>query len=98
MRTFKIDGRKLKDWKSFHSTFKKVMGFPDYYGKNMNAWIDCMDELTDDEIVLLRIENGKELKENLPELMSAILECGAFVNFRKLDVGTKPNLIISTDC
>jgi len=23
------------------------MNFPDYYGENMDAWIDCVDELSD---------------------------------------------------
>jgi hypothetical protein len=34
----------------------------------------------------------------MPELLNAILECGAFVNFRKIELGEKPNLIIATDC
>lgn len=97
MQTFRIKGKRLKNWKTFHSEFKKELNFPDYYGQNMNAWIDCVDELTD-EPTLLQIDNGKYLKENAPELLNAILECGAFVNYRKIEVGEKPNLIISTDC
>jgi len=62
----------------------------------MNAWIDCVDELTD-EPTILQIDNGKYLKENEPELFNAILECGAFENYRKIEVGENPNLIISTD-
>ena len=96
MVTFKINGRKLTDWKLFHSEFKAELNFPDYYGENMDAWIDCIDELTDKPI-LLQIDNGKYLKENAPELFNAILECGAFVNYRKIEVGEKPNLIIATD-
>ena len=37
---------------------------------------------------------GGKLKENSPEIFEAILECSAFVNHRKLDVGEKPNLIV----
>ena len=96
MQTFKIKGKKIKNWKSFHSEFKKEMNFPDYYGENMNAWIDCVDELTD-KPTILQIVNGKYLKENTPELFNAILECGAFVNYRKIEIGEKPNLIIATD-
>ncbi len=96
MQKFKIDGNKLTDWKSFHSEFKRELNFPDYYGKNMDAWIDCVDELTE-QPTLLQIENGNFLKENNPELLNAILECGAFVNYRKIQQGEKPNLIIATD-
>ena len=96
MQTFIIQGKRLKNWKTFHSEFKKEMGIPYYYGENMNAWIDCVDELSY-EPTILQIENGKYLKENVPELFNTILECGAFVNYRKIEVGEKPNLIIATD-
>ena len=97
MVTYKIKGRKITDWKSFHTEFKKEMDFPEYYGENMNAWIDCVDELTEKQPTLLLIENGEILKEKNPELYLAILECGAFVNHRKIEIGENPNLIISTN-
>jgi RNAse (barnase) inhibitor barstar len=96
MTIYNINGRKIKDWKSFHREFKKELNFPDYYGENMNAWIDCVDELTE-KPTLINIKNGKVLKENSPEIFEAILECSAFVNHRKLDIGEKQNLIISTE-
>ena len=96
MTTLKIDGKKLTDWNSFHSEFESELNFPDYYGENMDTWIDCVDELTE-KLTLLQIENGKFLKENKPELLNAILECGAFVNYRKIEQGEKPNLIIAVD-
>ena len=37
-----VDFSKIMDWDTFHSVFGKKMGFPDFYSKNMNAWIDCM--------------------------------------------------------
>ncbi len=37
----------IKDWDTFHTVFAHVFGFPDYYGRNMNAWIDCMTYLDD---------------------------------------------------
>lgn len=94
---FKIDGHKLLDWDSFHAQFKKELNFPEYYGENMDAWIDCMDELSDKPVLLI-IENGDFLKINKPELLTAILESGAFVNARKIETGDKPNLIIATYC
>lgn len=96
MKIFKIDGEKLTDWNSFHSEFKSELNFPDYYGANMNAWIDSIDDLTK-QPTLLKIENGNFLKENKPELLNAILECGAFVNHRKIEQGKHPNLIIAKD-
>jgi len=96
MITFKIDCKKLTDWNSFHSEFKATLNFPDYYGENMDAWIDCVDDLTE-KPTILQIENGKFLKEYAPDLFNAILESGAFVNYRKTEIGEQPNLIIATD-
>jgi RNAse (barnase) inhibitor barstar len=91
--TFKA--KKLITWSSFHKEFMEVMNFPDYYGKNMDAWIDCMDELCDQGTIALYIKNGKLLKDQSPEIFSALLECSAFVNFRRIELGEKPELMIA---
>ena len=44
-----IDTRRVIDWDSFHNEFAEVFGFPRFYGRNMNAWIDCMTYLDDPE-------------------------------------------------
>jgi hypothetical protein len=38
----RIDTRLITDWASFHDVFARSFGFPDYYGRNMDAWNDCM--------------------------------------------------------
>ena len=96
MQTFRIKGKRVRNWETFQSEFKREMNFPYYYGENINTWIDRVDELTN-KPTILQIDNEKYLKENEPELFNAILECGAFINYRKLKVGEKPNLIIATD-
>ena len=47
MTVVKLDTRQIKDWDSFHDVFARVFGFPEFYGRNMNAWIDCMSYLDD---------------------------------------------------
>jgi Barstar (barnase inhibitor) len=32
----------INDWDTFHDTFAQALGFPDFYGRNMDAWIDCL--------------------------------------------------------
>ena len=39
------DCNNIRDWDSFHEEFARVYGFPDFYGRNMNAWIDCLTSL-----------------------------------------------------
>ncbi len=94
MRVYQIRGNKITDWKSFHAECKFQLSFPDYYGENMDAWIDCVDELSS-EPTLIEIKKGNLIKEQAPEIMQAIFECSAFVNFRKTDVGNQPTLMIS---
>ena len=40
-----IDPRRITDTDSFHAVLAKTLGFPYFYGKNLNAWIDCMTSL-----------------------------------------------------
>ena len=96
MKTFKIDGQKLTDWKTFHIEFKKELNFPDYYGENMDAWIDCVDDIADQPI-LLQIINSGVLKKKAPDLLEAILEGSAFVNHRKYKNDETPTLMVSVD-
>jgi hypothetical protein len=49
----------------------------------MNAWIDCVVELTD-EPTILKIDNGKYLKENAHKLYNVILECGDWLTIKNL--------------
>lgn len=97
MKTYSFQAENLLDWRSFHREFKRVMQFPVYYGENMNAWIDCVDEQTD-ELSLILIENGSMLKEQAPEILEAILEGIAFINFRKMEAGEQPSVLVSTSC
>jgi hypothetical protein len=40
-----LDCTDIIDWDSFHKGIAKLLGFTDFYGKNMNAWIDCFTSL-----------------------------------------------------
>jgi len=90
----RIDANRIVDWSSFHAMFSEVFGFPDFYGANMNAWIDCLSYLDDPdsgmtkihiepgETLTVIIENSRAFKERCPEQFSALVECAAFVNYR----------------
>jgi Barstar (barnase inhibitor) len=102
-----IDCSRIRDWNSFHHEFAAAFGFPDFYGRNLNAWIDCMTYLDDPEsgmttihtgkghVVTLQLENTASFREQHPELYAAIIECSAFVNWRRLEVGDPSVLAIS---
>ena len=96
MKHITIDSAQITDWNSFHDVFSEEIGFPEYYGRNMNAWIDCMgDEYVIGDFLHLKIEGMKELKERNPDIYEAIHECAAFVNYRLTEKGGDPVLAIS---
>jgi RNAse (barnase) inhibitor barstar len=99
MKTVRLETKSITDWDSFHSEFAELMGFPSFYGRNMNAWIDCMSYLTDANTGMSKItlENGESLvisvsdsesfKKRLPEIFEGLIECAAFVNQRYEEAG-----------
>jgi RNAse (barnase) inhibitor barstar len=103
MPTVRLDASRLHDWDSFHSVFASTFGFPDFYGRNMNAWIDCMSDLSEDtgmtsvhgspsDPVVLYLDNAKAMPK---ELFEALVECAGFVNWRWLEMGDPAVLILA---
>lgn len=98
-KNIQIDGSKITDWVSFHDSFSKALGFPAFYGRNMNAWIDCMTSLDVPEdglssvhvatgdVLVLCISGATDLKKRCPEIYDALAECTAFVNDRRIEMG-----------
>ncbi|WP_332778237.1 barstar family protein [Polaromonas sp.] len=93
MRTIVVETSKIVDGPTFHATLASAMGFPSFYGCNMDAWIDCMSSLTDghplaavrineDEQLLLVVPAFESLAKRAPEVARAFLECTAAVNSR----------------
>ena len=95
----KMDMRRITDWKSFHDVFSASLGFPSTYGRNMSAWVDCLTSLDNPAagmtkihaakggIVTLVLEHVDELAKRSPELLKAIEESAAFVNWRRIEAG-----------
>ena len=40
-----LDFSEIQDLEGMHLLLKKKFGFPDFYGKNVNALIDCLSSL-----------------------------------------------------
>lgn len=99
-----IPVEEITDWDTFHDVFGKALGFPDFYGRNMNAWVDCMTSLDEPEegmttvtvakggVVILRIDSANDFQKRRPELYDALVECAAFVNWPRIKRGAEPVL------
>ena len=102
-----IDCGSISDLQSFHEEFAKAFGFPEFYGKNMDAWIDCMTYLDDPaagmskihcergSVLVLELLNVKTFRQRCPELYEAVIDGIAFVNWRRLETDDPAVLAIS---
>jgi RNAse (barnase) inhibitor barstar len=92
----------ISDFDSFHAVCERTLGFPGFYGRNMNAWIDCMTCVDDPaagmtsvtvakgEQLTLEIPGSMALKERAPDVFDALVECTAAVNERFVQDGDQP--------
>lgn len=99
--TVTIDTARITDCDSFHDVFGAAFGFPEFYGRNMNAWIDCMtsldapaDGLTSvhapvDGVLVLQLDGMRELETRCADIALEIHECAAFVNWRRMKVASR---------
>ena len=102
-----VDASEISDSRTFHNAFLEALGFPHFYGRNMSAWIDCMTDLDDPEdglstvqapaggIVVLKLDHAEAFAKRCPEIYAELVECAAFVNWRRLDIGQGPILVIA---
>ena len=102
-----VDLAEIVDWPSFHAVFKEKMGFPDFYGANMSAWVDCMTYLDAPEdgmskvhapssgVLVLALESVADFKKRCPEIFDVLVSSAAFVNWRRLETGDAPVLVLS---
>jgi hypothetical protein len=95
----------IKDWPSFHAESARLFGFPEFYGKNMDAWIDCLSYLGEEdgmctvklrpgEVLTLRVPEFEEFSKNHSEVCAGLLECTAFVNSRYIEANEGYRIVL----
>lgn len=104
-RSVEIDCSKIRSGDDFHAVFKAAMGFPDFYGNNMNAWVDCMTSVDSDEcmtrvhveegtFLVLVLNNINEMIKSCPAVYEALVDSVAFVNYRRMASDREPVLAL----
>ncbi len=103
----KIDARRIVDRGSFHDVFAEAFGFFEGYGRNMDAWIDCLTSLDVPSdgmtkvhalpggVVTLQIDYVDDFVKRCPDLYEDLIDCAAFVNWRNVEHGGAPVLALS---
>ncbi|WP_314253694.1 barstar family protein [Eikenella halliae] len=93
------------EYKNFHLRMAEIFGFPDFYGKNLAALIDCLSDLriygdeepmvcyslNKDECVLLNIKNLSKISDSLKGKFLLAIEA---VNTR-LSTGEMPTILMN---
>ncbi|MNK05115.1 Barstar (barnase inhibitor) [compost metagenome] len=103
MAVVHLNGENITDWPSFHSACKTAFGFPDFYGDNMDAWVDCMSYLRDEdgmtkfrlqpaEKLQIIVDHADILQKKAPDILEDVAFCIEAINERYADYGENPAL------
>ncbi|MYM40504.1 barstar family protein [Duganella qianjiadongensis] len=103
MATAELNGGAITDFASFHAACKAALGFPDTYSNTMDAWVDCLSYLRDDdsmskfrlkpnEVLEIVIKDGAAMQAAVPDILEEVTYCVAGLNERYEDYGEKPAL------
>ena len=106
MAKVRLDTNAISDWQSFHDESRRVFGFPNFYGMNMNAWIDCLTyldlgdglsrfHLAQGEILEIEVSDADNFRSRVPEIFEALVECSSVVNTRYIEEGKVPLLSLT---
>ena len=70
MKICVLDGEVLTDQKALHDRLAEDLGFPDWYGRNLDALYDCLTDLAEETEI--RFRNEQALAEHLGNYAGAI--------------------------
>ena len=103
MATAILDGKAITDEASFHAQCMQAFGFPEFYANSMDAWVDCLSYLRDEdgmskfrlkpnEVLEIVLQDAESMKAQAPDLLEEVTFCVAGINERYEDYGEKPAL------
>lgn len=71
MKIISLDGNELNNRERAHEYLQEMLGFPDYYGRNLDALFDCLTELDETEVI---IEQGDVYSQYLERILEVFHE------------------------
>jgi hypothetical protein len=101
MKKIKLDFNKIVSIEDLHRELKEKMGFPDFYGANVNALIDCLSAMRYPEEGMSKIVLGNEevllieavrLSQSNVVILNNLIIAIENVNNRELNKGRGPSI------
>ena len=105
-RHLEIDFAGIKQPSEMHILLKDIFGFPEFYGSNVHALIDCLSSLRYpkdgmtkvtievNEILLIRIKNISKTSESVITHFIIAIESA---NSRQIRIGNSPSIHLSLE-
>ena len=107
MVSVEIDLTTVHDSEDFHDAFARALGFPDFYGRNMNAWEDMLSDLSKPGVVgmttvevpagedlVLRLNGAAAFADEHPDLFGALVGSTAHVNRLKVTLEGSTRILL----
>ena len=105
MASVQLNGAAIVDEAAFHAESRRAFGFPETYADTIDAWVDCMSYLRDDENMTrfrlkpdetleIVITGADQMKAQAPDLLEELAFCIGGINERYEDYGEKPALAL----
>jgi hypothetical protein len=101
MKKIKLDFNKIVSIEDLHKELKEKMGFPEFYGGNVNALIDCLSAMRYPDEEMSKITLGNEevllievarLSQSNVVILNNLLIAIENVNNRELNKGRGPSI------
>lgn len=71
MKQLTLDGNILADAAQVHDYLKEMLGFPEYYGKNLDALHDCLTDLDNIEILITKPDEDGAIYQKVLRVFKA---------------------------
>jgi len=103
MATAELNGAAIVDEATFHAESRRAFGFPASYADTIDAWVDCLSYLRDeenmtkfrlkpDEVLEIVVTDADQMRATAPDLLEEMSFCIGGINERYEDYGEPPAL------
>lgn len=98
-RVVALDAATWRGAADFHDAARRAFGFPDYYGANFAAWIDCLGDLDvpHDGGVAIQIRRFDSFVRADPRLAQMLLDSFESISRRFLVTGRRLITLVQSD-